>query len=71
MISNQRAPFDRSEPSASPSPRLAPNHNTPRTGATQIASTALFLGAGEVEIKHGDVIYRLRQTSTGKLILTK
>ncbi|MBW8756868.1 MAG: hemin uptake protein HemP [Burkholderiales bacterium] len=36
-----------------------------------IASAQLFAGFPEVQITHGDAIYRLRQTSLGKLILTK
>jgi hemin uptake protein HemP len=31
----------------------------------------LFAGANEIEIQHGEAIYRLRITSLGKLILTK
>ncbi len=34
-------------------------------------SQALLRGAREVEILHGQERYRLRHTSTGKLILTK
>lgn len=37
----------------------------------QIASEILFNGRAEIEICHGDMIYRLRQTALGKLILTK
>lgn len=37
----------------------------------RITSAALFKGAIEIEIDHGGAIYRLRQTSLGKLILTK
>jgi len=36
-----------------------------------ITSTQLLAGFPEVQIVHGDAIYRLRQTSLGKLILTK
>jgi hemin uptake protein HemP len=36
-----------------------------------IASEQLFAGFPEVQIAHGDAVYRLRQTSLGKLILTK
>jgi hemin uptake protein HemP len=31
----------------------------------------LFDGTNEIEIQHGEAIYRLRITSLGKLILTK
>jgi hemin uptake protein HemP len=34
-------------------------------------SAELLGGGHEVEIEHGQVVYRLRQTSLGKLILTK
>jgi hemin uptake protein HemP len=37
----------------------------------QITSIHLFAGATEVRIDHHGVIYRLKQTSLGKLILTK
>jgi hemin uptake protein HemP len=36
-----------------------------------ITSEQLFADFPEVQITHGDAIYRLRQTSLGKLILTK
>jgi hemin uptake protein HemP len=37
----------------------------------QLASEQLFAGLTEIEIQHGDAVYRLRRTSLGKLILTK
>lgn len=46
----------------------------PSAGAAlrrQLASDTLFNGLAEIEIRHGDMIYRLRQTALGKLILTK
>jgi len=36
-----------------------------------ITSEQLFADAPEVQIAHGDAIYRLRRTALGKLILTK
>ena len=36
-----------------------------------LTSEQLFAGLAEVQIAHGDAVYRLRQTSLGKLILTK
>ncbi len=36
-----------------------------------IVSDALLQGAREVEIRHGDQVYRLRHTRNDKLILTK
>ena len=40
-------------------------------GATAIASETLFAGAREVLISHHGLVYRLKQTALGKLILTK
>ena len=40
-------------------------------GLHRIASEALLRGARELEILHGDAVYRLRLTAQGKLILTK
>ena len=37
----------------------------------QLTSEQLFDGLAEIEIQHGDAVYRLRRTSLGKLILTK
>jgi hemin uptake protein HemP len=61
--------------------------DTPTTDATQAAalpplpapsgppqrfsSATLLRGAQEIEIEHNGAVYRLRQTSQGKLILTK
>ena len=39
--------------------------------AVRLSSQMLFAGANEVEIEHKGALYRLRQTSLGKLILTK
>ncbi len=36
-----------------------------------VTSEELFAGFPEVQIAHGDALYRLRQTALGKLILTK
>lgn len=36
-----------------------------------VKSEALFRGARELLIRHGEELYRLRATSKGKLILTK
>lgn len=40
-------------------------------GVPRLSSRAIFAGVTEVEIEHNGVLYRLRQTSLGKLILTK
>jgi hemin uptake protein HemP len=37
----------------------------------RVASDALFEDCGEVQIEHRGAVYRLKQTSLGKLILTK
>lgn len=37
----------------------------------RLRSVDLFEGEREIEIAHGDAVYRLRHTSLGKLILTK
>jgi hemin uptake protein HemP len=36
-----------------------------------VSSEQLFAGANEVHIEHRGALYRLQQTSLGKLILTK
>jgi hemin uptake protein HemP len=40
-------------------------------GPPRLCSRALLGDRPEVEILHGDQIYRLRRTALGKLILTK
>jgi len=40
-------------------------------GTRRWRSAELFGPAQEIEIEHGQAVYRLRQTSLGKLILTK
>jgi len=37
----------------------------------RMSSVALLQGGRELEIQHGDAVYRLRLTAMGKLILTK
>lgn len=51
---------------------------SPSAGATatarakrEITSAELFAGGREIHIRHAEEIYTLRQTSKGKLILTK
>lgn len=48
-----------------PPPRAGPG------GPRIVRSAELLAGEREVAIVHGDETYRLRLTSTGKLILTK
>lgn len=52
-------------------PRSASCSDAAQASVTRMPSHALFLGASEVEIEHHGLLYRLRQTSLGKLILTK
>ena len=51
-------------PARTPAPARAPK-------VRLITSQALFGDFPEVQIEHGEAVYRLRQTSLGKLILTK
>jgi hemin uptake protein HemP len=43
----------------------------PRGARREISSAELLAGAREIRIRHADEVYTLRQTSKGKLILTK
>lgn len=43
----------------------------PAPSARRLRSAELFGSEHEIEIEHGQAIYRLRLTSLGKLILTK
>jgi hemin uptake protein HemP len=52
-----------------PVPTSAAGHKDARR--RHIFSSALFDGGRAVEIDHAGVMYTLRQTSKGKLILTK
>ena len=55
-------------------PVLAPLAEAPvrrEIARRQLTSEQLFAGLSEIEIQHGEAIYRLRRTSLGKLILTK
>ncbi len=40
-------------------------------GPGTVDSRQIFLGRKEIQIRHGDDVYRLRITSNGKLILNK
>ena len=50
---------------------LAEELVTFKPGIARLSSLTLFAGAKELVIDHGGQEYRLRQTSQGKLILTK
>lgn len=50
----------------------SPVDREPRAStARRWRSAELFGPSQEIEIEHGQAVYRLRQTSLGKLILTK
>lgn len=51
----------------SPTPTVLNAAGTTR----EITSEELLAGGNELNIRHGDDLYRLRRTSKGKLILTK
>ncbi|MFN0019956.1 MAG: hemin uptake protein HemP [Pirellulaceae bacterium] len=60
------------EPGKTSPPTAASGDPIPSTGPPHIyQSEELFRGRREVWIEHGDVRYRLRITTAGKLILTK
>ena len=48
-----------------------PVREVPRSHVVCISSESLLAGATEVQIEHRGALYRLKQTSLGKLILTK
>lgn len=53
-------------------PALPSNGRGPRASSARRLQSADLFGPGqEIEIEHGQAIYRLRLTSLGKLILTK
>jgi hemin uptake protein HemP len=45
--------------------------DAPHQRVSPIPSQQLFAGRQEITIAHGDGLYQLRQTRSGKLILTK
>ena len=57
-------------PPRSPDP-APPREPAPPAAAVRISSAQLFGAAAEVQIDHRGVLYRLRQTALGKLILSK
>ena len=52
-------------------PRVEPPISQPQPQPQRISSERLFAGAREIHIEHRGAVYRLQQTSLGKLILTK
>ena len=59
---------DVSEPTPS---RVVPVRSMVSSTVACISSESLLAGATEVQIEHRGALYRLKQTSLGKLILTK
>ena len=70
VSSSRHAPtgLDLPEPAARPTTAHSPS--APPL-ARRLRSTDLLGSEQQVEIEHGQAVYRLRQTSLGKLILTK
>jgi hemin uptake protein HemP len=64
MSNEQKAPAS----PAAPAPAQAVVQSSRRR---EITSAELFAGGREINIRHADEIYTLRQTNKGKLILTK
>ncbi|KPF43973.1 hypothetical protein IP87_11690 [beta proteobacterium AAP121] len=68
------APARVSAPAAAPGPESVPDPASNSAFAAslrRVSSEELLAGARELEITHGDALYRLRLTALGKLILTK
>jgi hemin uptake protein HemP len=59
----------RDSPPATTAP--PPPRDAARRTSVCVSSKQLFAGANEVHIEHRGALYRLQQTSLGKLILTK
>ena len=70
-MSNHRAPPTTPAAAALDASRGAAPPAAPDGAARTVESAALFRGASELRIDHGGVIYRLKLTALGKLILTK
>jgi len=68
---DSNTPASSGSPLPAPSSRTQPAATAAAGGVARLPSQALFAGAQEVEIAHNGAVYRLRQTSLGKLILTK
>ena len=62
---------DPHEPSPVRDLSRVPVRSVVRSPVVCISSESLLAGANEVQIEHRGALYRLKQTSLGKLILTK
>lgn len=61
---------DRSKEAGAERPAMCPSPAA-TNGPDTMDSRQLFRGRREIQIRHGDNVYRLRITSNGKLILNK
>jgi len=64
-------PAAASTPAHGEAPKACNARRLGRRTSVCISSEQLFAGADEVQIEHRGALYRLQQTSLGKLILTK
>jgi len=70
----KRAPPASGSPAAAAPNEAARDERADRAGpraSRRIPSAELFGALSEIEIEHNSLVYRLRKTSLGKLILTK
>jgi len=58
-------------PPGTPTQPVSASVQLPMPTGPQWRSEELLAGSDEALITHGDQVYRLRRTGTGKLILTK
>ncbi|MBK6567269.1 hemin uptake protein HemP [Candidatus Aalborgicola defluviihabitans] len=71
-MTNSKAPsVIAAEPAQAPPPQTSRVACALPAGVQRLTSHAILQGAQEIEIEHNGAVYRLRQTSQGKLILTK
>jgi len=70
-MADSQSPTGKSAPQPTAPSQPLPGATPLAGGVPRLDSRAIFSGAQEVEIEHRGAVYRLRQTSLGKLILTK
>ena len=58
-------------PQSAPSPPASPDAGNKGVSPRRVNSESLLAGSNELLIEHHGLLYRLRHTSLGKLILTK
>lgn len=71
MQSSNSKPPRATVPTAVPDGRVRPTGTRAAAESREFDSQALFGTANEILIRHEDMLYRLRRTGQGKLILTK